>query len=616
MEQVILTHTDCLAKLKPRQNWYGTKRNESRNPIAIPPKADMPPITASTQSRAKLKAFAFDDANGRSAAREDGHGEEDDGKENARPADDFIEDLAFANPMNPPPCPSSQKSTTKDARECPQTPVGRLPLSQLLANGDELSQYLNATPVERVLWENSPAGSETSNSAQPSRKRKRAYSSSPSSSAQAQPGKKISIVDVKAMQDALKTPKANLIDDLWSRYSLHTGDKRSLASDDLRLPHTFHSSSPQTPAPNPLCRDSGGLRRAFSCIDWPTSAAKRRKLALNLNGQTELSKPADFEKPVQSIEHNKMSRVNFLVEKIHEDLARPINLRDVSSEASRSSPILPMLIKTTDGIAEGQVDQVVVNQVARTLSQNAVHGPNREFRSEGSDRRADSPTNQPDATSEYGDDDLDFGIMEALAGATSERAGTATPEQPSNTKASKAESVKMEACTDGALLIEPTTTRTGNEDPIIVQNEEGFGDDEDEEMTAAELADVFAQYDVQPVPATNSKVSGQGHKEAARKGCVEEEDQAVKNVGSNRPRELPSRKVTASVHVVSDDEEDDFGADSDFENIALEYDARGGFKPGKDGGDQNVSFETPGPAYDWLINEDRQTFGSTEQMRN
>ena len=37
---------------------------------------------------------------------------------------------ATINTMNPPPQPSSQRSAGKDTRDCPQTPVGRLPLAR------------------------------------------------------------------------------------------------------------------------------------------------------------------------------------------------------------------------------------------------------------------------------------------------------------------------------------------------------------------------------------------------------------------------------------------------------------------------------------------------------
>ena len=114
-----------------------------------------------------------------------------------------------------------------------------------------------------------------------SKKRKRAHSSSPASSSQKQTSKHFANRSLPnksaALHEQLKTPKADLVDDLWSRYSLHkSGERSPTMPSNAGFPKLMHSSSACSGTTKP--RKHTGLRRAFSCIDWPTSASQTAKI--------------------------------------------------------------------------------------------------------------------------------------------------------------------------------------------------------------------------------------------------------------------------------------------------------------------------------------------------
>lgn len=477
----------------------------------------MAPITASTQSRTKLKAFQFEEKE-----NEQGIQIVDPEKENASGG---LEETGHIM-VPPPPQPLSQRSATKDSRDCPQTPVGRLPLSELLASGEETSrQHLNLTPIERVLWENTPMSSTSPASR---RKRKRAHSTSPASSSQNETsahfaGAKSSI-DLHTLQKNLKTPKADPADDLWSRYSLNTAtiERRSpTAPTGLGYPHLMHSSSPQTPASH-LGRDGAGLRRALSCIEWPTSVAKRRKL-LHSSSQGD---PMKHDGPRESVERTKMSRVSFLVEKIHDNLSKPINPlhEDESSDPDGSSQAQQADNSPSENTTlDYRESQTAVDDVVKGLSQTAVTpketGPQPLVLS----AEEIAELEQEAESSDFGDDDLDLEMLKSV------RTDFEAP--PANRHSA----------------------------PKIDCDE---FDDDDNDVSVADLEDVFAKYDSQlPRPEGNK---------------VEEQDE----VNANQERRYDTNTSTklstvykfpqaVNVEVLSDDD-DEFGDDSDFEQIAAE----------------------------------------------
>ncbi|KAL8672553.1 MAG: hypothetical protein Q9168_002989 [Polycauliona sp. 1 TL-2023] len=289
----------------------------------------MPPIPASSASRSKLQTFQFhglpDGSELKHSRRQESYTNREADKENQGPPDNQ-KTMASSQLLPSLPPPMSQKSSQH--KECPQTPIGRLPLAELIAGVDDnINQNLNLTPVERVLWQHVPGNTQYVSSPEASASRtgkKRARSSSPTSSSQNETSHHFKnnkqSFDLQTLEKTLKTPQADPAADLWTRYSLKTdsaGDG-SPTRNAAVLAELLKSSSPQTPASH-LKQKEGRLRRTLSCAnEWPTSVSKRRRLN-HIGSQTQA---LDNCPSVQQRNNTRMSRVNLLVEQIQNGLLK------------------------------------------------------------------------------------------------------------------------------------------------------------------------------------------------------------------------------------------------------------------------------------------------------
>ena len=173
----------------------------------------------------------------------------------------------------------SQKSAKDACREYPRTPVGRVPLADLINTGADNEKSPMRSPIERVAWNHSPQSSDEPSSYMTPisrRGKKRARSSSPISS-QKNTSTSKPIFDLQNLQASLKTPHVDPAFDLEKRYfsrikhSTPSKPSASAAADFM------HSSSPQTPALG--SNESAKLRRTMSCgVQWPDTN-KRRKVS-------------------------------------------------------------------------------------------------------------------------------------------------------------------------------------------------------------------------------------------------------------------------------------------------------------------------------------------------
>ena len=540
----------------------------------------MAPIAASSPSKSKLRAFEYDErkdyTSSKAAFNE---------KENQNPE---LDETTVK--MNPPAQPLSQRSVTKDVRDCPQTPLGRLPLTELLASGDDTSrQHLNLTPIERVLWDNSPVSSQTSESRQ--RGRKRAHSSSPASSSQNDTSRHFGHtkpqVDLQALQKALKTPKADPVEDLWSRYSLNTGttEKRSpIAPTSLAFTQLIHSSSPQTPVSHLRSKDGSGLRRALSCIEWPTSAAKRRKVQRSGAYEDSNGGLARFEGGADINEVSKMSRVNFLVDKIHDGLTKPpVTDEYSSSEPARSSPAARKVIESPNRLnLASQGDQIPIDDVVAIMSQTAVAPKERTLPPLVLSAEEIADLEKADGSSDFGDDDLDLEMLETMSPtlkaiplakqdaaspkysngqSSADRASTiVVPEERPREICLPRSAHKTSGNTEGLSQVSFPSEISSSPAQVAPPKHDEFDDDEDE-VSAADLENVFAQYDTQP---QQHFAGDQGHHAKQADIIHSETDIDV-------PKESifgSKAMISTHVEVLSDDE--DFGDESDFEQIAAE----------------------------------------------
>ena len=534
----------------------------------------MAPIAASSQSKSKLRAFQYEKGNDHTS-----HKVADTEKENRDPEVDTT-----IHKMDPPLQPLSQRSETKDIRECPQTPVGRLPLTELLASGDDTSlQHLNLTPIERVLWDNSPISSEPSVTRR--KGRKRAHSSSPASSSQNDTSRHFESTrpraDIQTLQKALKTPKADPADDLWSRYSLNTGfvERRSpTAPTSLAFSQLIHSSSPQTPASHLQNREGNGLRRALSCIEWPTSAAKRRKLQRSGVYQDTNGGFTRIGGGANTNEASVMSRLSFLVEKVHDGLTKPqVVNEDSSSDLAKSSPMVRILNESPN--PSSQEGQRAMDDVTTVLSQTAVAPKEHTLLPIVLSAEEIADLEKVDGSSDFGDNDLDLemlvdpllkaastvngdttGSEQSRSQSKAERAVTRTnsndfiqrPHQPSAAQVFLGGSERLSQVSFPSELSSSAGAAAPQQDE--------FDEDEDE-VSAADLENMFAQYDTQP-----------------EQHLITDQDQHAKQPyamhpvsATESPRESifgPKPLNATHIEVLSDDE--DFGDDSDFEQIAAE----------------------------------------------
>ena len=544
----------------------------------------MAPIPASSESKSKLSVFQYNQKDVTNVTKLVVTEKEDE-KENRDP----YMDTAIVT-MEPPPQPLSQTSATKDLRGCPQTPVGKVPLTDLLASGDGTSrQHVNVTPIERVLWNNSPVGSESANSTQ--RGRKRAHSSSSASSspndASHHFGGSKPQLNLQELQKAFQTPKADPADDLWSRYSLNTGTggKRSpTAPAGLAFTQLIHSSSPQTPASHLQSKEGGGLRRALSCIEWPTSAAKRRRLQLSGTYKESDGGSARNGRGPDAKDNSKMSRVSFLVGKIHDGLTRPPATEEFSSSIpAASSPMARIANDLTDRDQTLQQEsQTEIDEVVTVLSQTAVARKEHTPRALVLSAEEIADLEKDDESSDFGDDGLDLEMLETMDATLktfpSAKEKVPSPERGRSQLGSGGVTTTVDrnrgirgpyqngcapATAAGTERLSQVSFPSGiSSSPVLAAapNHDEF-DEGDEEVSAVDLENVFARYDTQP---QHQVVEDEGRQATALNAMHP-------TLATDIPRKSifgPITTIDTEVQVLSDDSE--FGDDLDFEQIAAE----------------------------------------------
>ena len=436
---------------KGRLSWNSYKIPKSNNEHPTkPPVSEIDyrraPFEVSAESKSKLQAFHFDISKENSMKVPALKGSPEHGKENALTSQHRT--CAFSTQRVSRTEDSSQGTGLRAAKDCPQTPVGRLPLAELVASGEDMNRVSNLTPVERVLWGPSARTSDQESSQETTalpRSRKRAYSSSPASSSQRKEVSKHFAADQRPaessdMHRALKTPQGDPASDLWYRYSLNIekNEKQSPTKVNGRpFSQLMNSSSPQTPAQALLGKESVGLRRSFSCsTEWPTSAAKRRKLQHDLSHQELPVDLSTSDKPVARAQKSR-SRLSLLVDKMHGDLARPpANETDISS----ISPVRPLQSREDEQMRDPlvpnehlaqhdfEVDRSLPRLQHKTEERVTVLGPMagkvqdthehhcHDYTNCQSVRKiqGEQVSNQGDADSDFGGDDLDLEMFEAV----------------------------------------------------------------------------------------------------------------------------------------------------------------------------------------------------------
>ena len=574
---------------------YGVQASYSGHPSRTPPSALEIPMAA--HSRSKLQASQFSNQNERSAKAPDDLKFSGKGKPAASEQE---------NDFSPPHAtPRSQVLSQKTGglvhNECPQTPVGRLPLAELITNGEDLNQTADFTPVERVLWGTSARTSDRGSSQETPlllRSRKRAYSSSPASSSQKKRGLKQLTGDQVSARNytqphALKTPQGDPTSDLWKRYSLDikSHEKRSPSkTNDRSFLQSMNSSSPQQPFQAFNARESAGLRRSFSCsMEWPTSAAKRRKLRHDLSHQELSACSAAAEQPVINSQKSR-SRLSLLVDKIHDDLARPLVDNTNSFPTSVVRPLRSKADETIDDLSVSPKQPA--RQVVRTcsdiqtlenqggnvigmsshLTEEEPHNSDNHSKQPEQKGTCEQETTEPGADSDFGDDDLDLEMLEALD-------APVASVQPMNMKSGKPESgngkPKLNCEGNQASNSVGHAPFLGDKNqppaPSVIQHatigvgqDYEFGD-ETNDVSAQDLEDAIALFNSQPNTGSKFKTSLR-------------EEQAVNvppvmGIARDIQVEESNKDLVEAVMVPSGTSSDDeFGGDVEFEEMIVESD--------------------------------------------
>ena len=563
----------------------------------------MPPIAASSQSRNKLQAFNFDQENAPPA-----NGKEVNGAKLGK--NEVAEASKARGSQVPQHAASSHYSShsvaQKELKDCPQTPVGRLPLAELVASGEDLNQVLDLTPIERVTWNNAARNSDQGSSQETPvlpKGRKRAYSSSPVSSSQKKnkPSDHVAggerSLDLQHLQKALKTPKGDPASDLWKKYSLKPyNDEKLSPTDAFGQPFSqlLNSSSPQTPTSRLLGRDSIGLRRSLSCgTEWPTSVAKRRKL-LHAGGDQESSVAlATTEGGAQKSQKSK-SRLSLLVAKISGDLARPTtdesdDLRASSckssqhdkSERSLGSPQPPGAQTKEDRDEERHVgspmSDITITARKQLKRRNILDGM-------PSQDQKRSPEID-DLSDDFGDDDLDletFNAIDVEEPSPKLAAGVRTTDEGRRDNGGSPRTgtanVRYTRDTDGTVILQQMPSRAEEDRPPFKLGETQAAtavkeprfdefDEDANDVSVEDLEDVIAIYDEKVDLHPQQRV------ESSRPQDVEASQKQSTAYGSSPedPQMLSITKGLDTGDLVALSEEE-FGGDLEFEDIVAECD--------------------------------------------
>ncbi|KAL8748361.1 MAG: hypothetical protein Q9184_007361 [Pyrenodesmia sp. 2 TL-2023] len=474
-------------------------------------------------------------------------------------------------------------------KECPQTPVGRLPLAELIAAVDDSSnRSFDLTPGERVLWQYVPGSSQLSSS-QPGttskQGKKRARSTSPLSSSQNEASihfaNKKQSFDLQTLQKTLKTPQADPAADLWTRYSLRTGGARdgSPTRNDASFTELLRSSSPQTPGSHLKTRELKSLRRSISCAnEWPTSAAKRRRLTHGGSQHQVLNEPLH-----ENRDTAKTARVSLLVEQVQNAL-----LRSRTGDAKAA----PNMVSSPSPDKDSVDDQCQSSPTHGTQD-HCNQDPEPQDRilptivAEQAHIVRDDATNFAEKASEFEDDDFDDEeLLEAVD-------ASLTPGLPVRDPADKlgralaplqtpAKHLTMsKASTTAAVRVERAMTQGGSNYPTSSASTftkakdskppptaggdyDDDDDDDDNDMSAADFEDIAAFYDEQKLDVANQSHGHQATRATVRQPLAEL-GQPVQSLTRKE-----SHETQVKAHIIDVSSDDEFGEEADFDDIVAQ----------------------------------------------
>ncbi|KAF2131471.1 hypothetical protein P153DRAFT_196063 [Dothidotthia symphoricarpi CBS 119687] len=438
-----------------------------------------PPIMPSTQTRSKLKAFQFIEgapsvrtAREREAEKENLPALEKASKAKETPKTSKTVKEAgkpFETP-NPP--------TTKTCPP-PSTPNMRLPLADLVGNIDDSSRHAVedvVSPEEQLSWR----GSQPVNTPLPRKTNKRARSSSPVGPSQDD-------LRLDSAKRELTTPQADPAMELWSRYTSNKGTPSAIKS--VAFAHLINEASPRSTV---AAGSVNGLRRWASCgTEFPASTRKRRRTHAVFQGDKEASEDVFAAAPSSDGDaYGQPTKPNLasMVQRMRECVkSKPSPIPSSSTPLPETTdPHQPSSGSPLQRRAREQDDEI-----SETLQVEIEDLEEQELLVEEEDFV--EIEEQRGSSDEFGDDDFDTDMVEALDTSPSEVEPSAHPKTHS---------------TIPTEPIYPPPQHPPHETPLNdLESEDEFGlDDEDD----ADLTHVASLFDDRPIdsPFENQAQAG------------------------------------------------------------------------------------------------------------
>ncbi|KAI1493444.1 hypothetical protein F5X96DRAFT_621894 [Biscogniauxia mediterranea] len=350
------------------------------------------------------------------------------------------------------------ESTPLPASKNATTPVNRLAWQDLIGMSEVREEEEDASPSDRLGWDTRDHSIYKLSPVMPRKKgKKRARSSSPTSSPATRSKSNTPAVNIKRLSAALKSPHADPALELWDRFS-YSGSvsSASLGTTNPALAQIMVSSSPQPSRVAGGAPSESSLRRAISCgAHWP----KRRRMERIESGTT-MAAIVD-ESPSRN---SKSSMVNALLQSVTGEINKSKAIQ-TRQEVLRS----PSPRKKRQGLAvEASGSPIRRRSPAKAPPQSFVDEPIEKSGQSKSVSRVSM-----DNLSDYGDEDFDDDALMELDA----KLGS-TQQEPA---------ILLPAPSDTGQTADPLP----NPQPIL--NDDDFADSDDDIFAAAE--DLVSQID-------------------------------------------------------------------------------------------------------------------------
>ncbi|KAE8850509.1 hypothetical protein PTNB85_00925 [Pyrenophora teres f. teres] len=534
---------------KPKQ--YRGQWNRPRNGAfphhpnnhAAPPTRQVvsgPAIMPSTQTRTKLKSFQFVESAPKAESLKAREAEKENlpaalakvPKSMATPkANRVARDVGNNN--------KTPKLPTITDCPPPSTPATkRLPLADLVGNIDDSSRHAPppvASPEEQLIWR----GSQAVNTPLPRKNKKRARSSSPA------PSQEDNRLD-PARKD-ITTPQADPALELWSRYTNSKGTPS--ANKNVAFAHLINESSPRSAA---AAGSVNGLRRWASCgVEFPASNRKRRRV----HGvfQQEKDTTEDVFAGASSSDGTMLGQpakpnIASMVQRMRECVSK--SQPRIHSQLPSSSSPLPAA-GDRQGVSSGSPLQRRAREQDMDTSETMQPGSeplgvdldvDDELVQEEDDFNVELVADQlqasPGLSDDFGDDDFDTDLVEAL-------------DIPS-------QHVEKPAYLTSYVTVptEPVDPPPPQQHPTVSALPQAGSDDEygidDEDDFAADLEQVASLYDTRSVESTTTTTTTGQTTATGNEQFAATEDATPASV----------------INLLDDDDDDDFGDDIDADEFA------------------------------------------------